>query len=228
MSESLQKLQTDIDSGLSEAEAAARLKRDGPNALTPPAKTPEWLKFLKVMFGGFAALLWAAAVACFVAVGIDMARGETQNLDNAYIGGALVVVVVVTGLFTYYQENKSTKIMESFDKMLPPMALVVRDGQSKELAATELVVGDIVEIKGGVKTPADIRCLLHFLYFISPPSFSPSSSSSFTPPSPLLPSQGVRVQRPQGGQLLPHRRECPGKFTAHSWSCLTVPCARSP
>ena len=173
MSESLQKLQTDIDSGLSEAEAAARLKRDGPNALTPPAKTPEWLKFLKVMFGGFAALLWAAAVACFVAVGIDMARGETGNMDNAYIGGALVVVV--TGLFTYYQENKSTKIMESFDKMLPPMALVVRDGQSKELAATELVVGDIVEIKGGVKAPADIRCLLHFISFISP------SSSSFTP-----------------------------------------------
>ena len=223
MSESLQKLQTDIDSGLSEAEAAARLKRDGPNALTPPAKTPEWLKFLKVMFGGFAALLWAAAVACFVAVGIDMARGETQNMDNAYIGGALVVVVVVTGLFTYYQENKSTKIMESFDKMLPPMALVVRDGQSKELAATELVVGDIVEIKGGVKTPADIRYLLHLLSLISP-----SSSSSFTPPSPLLPSQGVRVQRPQGGQLLPHRRECPRKLTAYSCNCLTVPCARSP
>ena len=220
MSESLQKLQTDIDSGLSEAEAAARLKRDGPNALTPPAKTPEWLKFLKVMFGGFAALLWAAAVACFVAVGIDMAQGETENMDNAYIGAALVVVVVVTGLFTYYQENKSTKIMESFDKMLPPMALVVRDGQSKELAATELVVGDIVEIKGGVKTPADIRYLLHSLLHLS--------LHSSLPPSPLLPAQGVRVQRPQGGQLLPHRRECPRKLTAYSWNCLTVPCARSP
>ena len=165
LEELLQKLETDMNSGLSEAEAAARLKRDGPNALTPPAKTPEWLKFLKVMFGGFAALLWAAAVACFVAVGIDMAQGETENMDNAYIGGALVVVVVVTGLFTYYQENKSTKIMESFDKMLPPMALVVRDGQSKELAATGLVVGDIVEIQGGVKTPADIRFVLHLLSF---------------------------------------------------------------
>ena len=200
MSESLQKLQTDIDSGLSEAEAAARLKRDGPNALTPPAKTPEWLKFLKVMFGGFAALLWAAAVACFVAVGIDMARGETGNMDNAYIGGALVVVVVVTGLFTYYQENKSTKIMESFDKMLPPMALVVRDGQSKELAATELVVGDIVEIKGGVKTPADIRCRLHFISFISPSSssFTPAClpSLSFLPSLPSLPCPGCLSATP--------------------------------
>ena len=33
-------------------------------------------------------------------------------------------VVVVTGLFTYYQENKSSKIMESFAKMTPPLAQV--------------------------------------------------------------------------------------------------------
>ena len=37
---------------------------------------------------------------------------------------ALVVMVVVTGLFTYYQENKSSNIMESFAKMTPPKAQV--------------------------------------------------------------------------------------------------------
>ena len=36
----------------------------------------------------------------------------------------MVVVVVVTGLFTYYQENKSSKIMESFAKMTLPLAQV--------------------------------------------------------------------------------------------------------
>ena len=35
-----------------------------------------------------------------------------------------MVVVLVTGLFTYYQENKSSKIMESFAKMTPPLAQV--------------------------------------------------------------------------------------------------------
>ena len=35
-----------------------------------------------------------------------------------------MVVVVVTGLFTYYQENKSSKIMESFARMPPPLAQV--------------------------------------------------------------------------------------------------------
>ena len=46
-----------------------------------------------------------------------------QAYDNLYIGVALVVVVV-TGLFTFYQENKSSKIMESFAKMTPPLAMV--------------------------------------------------------------------------------------------------------
>ena len=45
-----------------------------------------------------------------------------QAYDNLYIGVALVVVV--TGLFTFYQENKSSKIMESFAKMTPPLAMV--------------------------------------------------------------------------------------------------------
>ena len=40
-----------------------------------------------------------------------------QAYDNLYIGVALVVVVVVTGLFTFYQENKSSKIMKSFEEI---------------------------------------------------------------------------------------------------------------
>ena len=37
-------LDTNLESGLSEAEAKMRLERDGPNSLTPPKKTPTWLK----------------------------------------------------------------------------------------------------------------------------------------------------------------------------------------
>ena len=97
-----EKLQTDFLTGLTSLEAKARLARDGPNSLTPPKKTPEWIKFIKIMFGGFALLLWSAAILCFVAVGIDLGAGM-KNYDNLYIGSALVVVVFLTGLFTYYQ-----------------------------------------------------------------------------------------------------------------------------
>ena len=63
---------TDLNRGLTSAKAKSNLERDGPNALTPPPKTPEWVKFLQCLFGGFALLLWTGAVLCFVAYTIQV------------------------------------------------------------------------------------------------------------------------------------------------------------
>lgn len=49
---------TDSISGLSPEQAKEFLIRDGPNALTPPKTTPEWIKFCRNLFGGFSLLLW--------------------------------------------------------------------------------------------------------------------------------------------------------------------------
>jgi len=57
-----------------------------------------------------------------------------------------VVLVVVLGLFTFYQEYSSNRIMESFTQMVPSFASVIRDGQTQSINANELVVGDIVEV----------------------------------------------------------------------------------
>merc|ERR1719431_1958936 len=156
------RLDTNFETGLTESEAKTRLEKDGPNSLTPPAKTPTWLKFIKTMFGGFAMLLWIAAALCFLAFGIDASSTDEPSPDNLYIGFALTGVVILSGVFTFYQENKSSKIMESFQKMLPPKAKVLRDNQSVEIEATELVIGDVVDIQGGDKTPADLRILESF------------------------------------------------------------------
>ena len=112
-------LKTDFNAGLTKSEAGERLEKFGPNSLTPPHKTPEWIKFLKTMFTGFALLLWVAAILCFLAYGIDSSKGDPSP-DNLYVGGAITFVVVVSCLSTFYQENKSSKIMESFAKMIPP------------------------------------------------------------------------------------------------------------
>lgn len=78
---------------------------------------------------------------------------------QVYLGAVLVLVVLLTGIFAYYQEAKSTNIMASFSKMIPQQALVLRDSEKKVIPAEQLVVGDIVEIKGGDQIPADIRLL---------------------------------------------------------------------
>lgn len=73
------------------------------------------------------------------------------------MGIALGLVVFVSGLFSYYQERKSEDIMNSFKNMIPKTCLVIRSGQKSTLPVEQLVVGDLVEIKGGSIIPADIR-----------------------------------------------------------------------
>lgn len=145
--------------GLSHAKAKENLERDGPNALTPPKTTPEWVKFCKNLFGGFAMLLWIGAVLCFVAYSIQASTSEDPNDDNLYLGIVLSAVVIVTGIFSYYQESKSSKIMESFKNMVPQFAIVIREGEKLTLKAEDLVLGDVVDVKFGDRIPADIRVI---------------------------------------------------------------------
>ncbi|KAM5147388.1 LOW QUALITY PROTEIN: potassium-transporting ATPase alpha chain 2-like [Callospermophilus lateralis] len=154
-----QKYGTNISRGLSSIRAAELLVRDGPNVLTPPKQTPEIIKFLKQMVGGFSILLWIGAILCWIAYGIQYASDNSGSLDNVYLGSVLALVVILMGIFAYYQEAKSTNIMASFSKMIPQQALVIRDSEKKIIPAEQLVVGDIVEIKGGDQIPADIRLL---------------------------------------------------------------------
>ncbi|RTG89249.1 sodium/potassium-transporting ATPase subunit alpha [Schistosoma bovis] len=76
------RLSTDPQSGLTAEQAKTRLERDGPNALTPPKTTPEWVKFCKTLFGGFSLLLWIGAVLCFIAFSIESGTHEDPPKDN--------------------------------------------------------------------------------------------------------------------------------------------------
>uniref|UniRef100_A0A673MFP8 Sodium/potassium-transporting ATPase subunit alpha n=1 Tax=Sinocyclocheilus rhinocerous TaxID=307959 RepID=A0A673MFP8_9TELE len=145
--------------GLTNDRAKEILARDGLNALTPPPTTPEWVKFCKQLFGGFSTLLWIGAILCFLAYGIQAVYEEEPANDNLYLGIVLSAVVMITGCFSYYQEAKSSKIMDSFKNLVPQQALVIRDGEKKNINAEEVVVGDLVEVKGGDRIPADLRII---------------------------------------------------------------------
>uniref|UniRef100_A0A5F8H0F9 Sodium/potassium-transporting ATPase subunit alpha-2 n=1 Tax=Monodelphis domestica TaxID=13616 RepID=A0A5F8H0F9_MONDO len=153
------KYQVDLSKGLTNQRAQDILARDGPNALTPPPTTPEWVKFCRQLFGGFSILLWIGALLCFLAYGIQAAMEDEPSNDNLYLGVVLAAVVIVTGCFSYYQEAKSSKIMDSFKNMVPQQALVVREGEKMQINAEEVVVGDLVEVKGGDRVPADLRII---------------------------------------------------------------------
>jgi sodium/potassium-transporting ATPase subunit alpha len=73
------KLNTNLAAGLSESEAAFRLKRDGLNAFTPPKQTSKWILFIREMTGGFALLLWFSAIASCIAYCIEFVPQDVSK-----------------------------------------------------------------------------------------------------------------------------------------------------
>merc|ERR1711971_754584 len=153
------RFKTTVENGLTDDLVTAGIKEHGLNQLTPPPTTPEWIKFCQCLFSGFAMLLWFGAILCFLAYGIQASAYEEPPDDNLYLGIVLSAVVTVTGIFSYYQEAKSAKIMESFKNLVPQYAVVRRNGEKITVKAAELTLGDIVDIKFGDRVPADLRVI---------------------------------------------------------------------
>ncbi|KAG6876171.1 hypothetical protein C0992_000604 [Termitomyces sp. T32_za158] len=126
--------------GLTTAEAQARLQRDGPNVLTPPQKKSALRKFLDRLFTMFNILLMIAGVLEYVLLGIDF----KANFQNTYLGGILIAVAFINASIDFYQIQKSEAILASFLAMIPPSCRVIREGTISNIAAADLVKGDVV------------------------------------------------------------------------------------
>merc|ERR1712214_14179 len=137
---------SNVADGLTDDQVKKGIAEYGLNQLTPPPTTPGWIKFCQCLFSGFA-------------YGIQASAYEEPPDDNLYLGIVLSAVVTVTGIFSYYQEAKSAKIMESFKNLVPQYAVVRRNGEKITVKAAELTLGDIVEIKFGDRVPADLRVI---------------------------------------------------------------------
>ena len=105
-----------VSEGLTTAEAASRLRRDGPNELPLPPRTPAWRRLAAQMVHFFALMLWVAGVLAFVA-------GMPQ------LGVAIFVVVVLNGVFAFVQEERAEHAAERLRDLLPRRVTVVRDGE---------------------------------------------------------------------------------------------------
>jgi len=139
--------------GLSSKEAQDRLARYGRNELTAAKGAPEWVKFLRQFKNFFALLLIGGGALALSAERLDPGQG------NLYIAIALIAVVLLNAAFTYVQELQSERIMDSFRNMLPTMVMTLRDGAAREVAAQNLVPGDVIALHEGDKVPVDGRLL---------------------------------------------------------------------
>ncbi|TCD67985.1 hypothetical protein EIP91_011654 [Steccherinum ochraceum] len=138
--------------GLTAEEAKARLSRDGPNILSPPKKKSALRKYYDCLMTMFNILLIFAGILEYILLGIDF----KANFANTYLGGILIAVAFLNAFIEFYQLQKSEAILASFLAMIPPSCRVVRDGTLASIPAADLVKGDVVLVRVGDKTPADL------------------------------------------------------------------------
>nr|XP_015840522.1 PREDICTED: sodium/potassium-transporting ATPase subunit alpha isoform X2 [Tribolium castaneum] len=154
---------TDPVVGLTPAKAKEVLMRTGPNTLTPSKRKSQIIKYIESLFHGFSALLWIGALLCYVSVLIQYLHSDKNkrkiDMDNIVLGAVLILVVIATGSFTFYQERKSQTIMDSFARMVPAKATVIRDSTPVMIESRNVVLGDLVDLKFGDRVPADIRII---------------------------------------------------------------------
>nr|XP_049706808.1 sodium/potassium-transporting ATPase subunit alpha [Helicoverpa armigera] len=155
-----EQLQTDPINGLTNARARELLEYYGPNTLTP-ASEYGWPKVLiKSLCTGFSILIWLGALMCLVAYLIESSSKANPTTDNLYLGCVLIAVDLTCGLFSFYHNYKSSKIMKIFNSMIPPTASCIRAGVlSTETPVRDIVKGDIVIVQAGDIVPADIRII---------------------------------------------------------------------
>lgn len=126
----------------------------GKNCLSPPKQIPEWMKFLHHLLDLFNILLFIGGVLSFIAYLLD-----SQDETTIYLGCFLFFIVLFDAIIGYLQERSSSNVMGKFTKLLPPQCTVIRDGIEKLIKAEDVVVGDLINIQGGNKIPADLRII---------------------------------------------------------------------
>ncbi len=142
--------------GLASDEAARRLAEYGPNRVEEAKREPSMLRLARQLTHFFALVLWFAAGLAFLASAYDPGQGM------AMLGVAIIGVILVNGVFSFWQEHRAERAVAALKALLPRQATVLRDGHATRLAADALVPGDVILVRAGDDVPADCRLIEAF------------------------------------------------------------------
>ena len=146
-------LRTDARLGLSEAEARARLGRHGRNELTAEEPVPAWRKFLAQFQDVLVILL---LVATLISAALWLYERESALPYEAI---AILAVVLLNAIMGYIQQSRAEQAIAALRQISAAHANVIREGERRNIAAAEIVPGDIVLIEEGDTIPADARLI---------------------------------------------------------------------
>jgi len=144
VAELAKRLATDTRKGLDTAEAENRLQKYGANRLPEGKKRGPFMRLLS-QFNNILVYVLLGAV-------------FTKLMLNLWVDAAIIFgVVILNALLGFIQEGKAEKALDSIRNMLSAEARTVRGGETRMIAADQLVPGDVVLLESGDKVPADLR-----------------------------------------------------------------------
>ena len=142
--EVIRRLNTNATKGLDAGEVASRLQKYGSNRLPEGTKRGPFMRFLS-QFNN-------------ILVYVLLGAGFAKLMLNLWLDAAIIFgVVVLNALLGFIQEGRAEKALDSIRNMLSAEARTVRGGETRMIAADQLVPGDVVLLESGDKVPADLR-----------------------------------------------------------------------
>ena len=139
-----QELGSDLTRGLSLAEAAARLEREGSNEIRKAEGDSALMMFVRQFASVVIWVLIGAAV-------VSVAVGERVD------GIAIITIVVLNAIVGFFQEYRAEQAVAALAEMTAPRARAIRDGDSQIIPAAEVVRGDLLVLAEGDLVAADAR-----------------------------------------------------------------------
>src|ERR1035437_3891430 len=142
--------------GLTQAEAVQRQVRYGANRLEKVAGQSLVVRLFREFTHFFALILWLAAGLAFFAEWRDPGEGM------ATLGYAVLGVILINGIFSFWQAYRAEKALAALANLLPHHTTALRDRRAGEPLLTALVPGDVVLLAAGDDVPADCRLIEAF------------------------------------------------------------------
>lgn len=153
--QALRSLHTQSD-GLSETEALRRLREYGANRLTEFERQ-------SVVFAlrpAIHSFLRPAPLACRSPHLFRNWKAPGEGMDT--LGFAIGGVILINGLFSFWQEHRAERTIAALQKLLPLQVKVMREGKVRLVDASDIVPGDVILLQEGDDVPADCRVLQAF------------------------------------------------------------------
>ncbi|MBW4506724.1 MAG: cation-translocating P-type ATPase [Scytonematopsis contorta HA4267-MV1] len=155
----IQLLNTDADKGLTTQEVQQRVEKYGLNELKETSgRTPLEIlidQFKNIMLLMLIGVAIVSGVLDFIALRDGTLKDGIPFKDTI----AIMAIVILNGILGYVQESRAEQALAALKKLSSPNVRVIRDGKLIDVAAPQLVPGDVMLLEAGVQVSADGRLI---------------------------------------------------------------------